>query len=79
MLNGLLEAPSLSVTQQGLQVTGAPVFRAMVIDLLKEILHKSGYRHAVAKRHPVNNVPPSYLPPERGKGIPAFAGMTTVI
>ena len=23
-------------------------------------------------QHPVNDVPPSYLPPRRGKGIPAF-------
>jgi len=33
-------------------------------------------RHDGECQHPVTNVPPSYLPPERGKGIPAFVGMT---
>ena len=28
-------------------------------------------------QHPVNNLPPSYLPPARGKGILAYARMTT--
>jgi hypothetical protein len=44
--------------------------------LLRETLQKCLYRHAGENRHPVINVPPSYLPPGRGKGIPAFAGMT---
>jgi len=51
-------------------------YRSYLIINTKETLIKYHYRHAGENQHPVTNVPPSYLPPGRGKGIPAFAGMT---
>jgi len=41
-----------------------------------EPLNKYLYRHAVEKWHPGSDVPLSYFPPERRKGIPVYAGMT---